>query len=101
MSNMSFMDKLLDGAEVEWKKLGDYAEILRGTAITKKETQLGNFPVVGNGPGHNYFHNKSNRSGETIVVARSGAYAGLVSYWTISMFGSWGNLVGRNVGKQV
>ncbi len=86
MNKLSFMGRLLDGAEVEWKRLGDYAEILRGTAITKKETQQGNFPVIGNGPGHNYFHDKSNRVGETIVIARSGAFSGLISFWNIPFF---------------
>lgn len=72
--------------EVEWKTLGEVGTILRGTAITEKETNPGEFPVVANGPSHNYYHDKSNRSGETIVIARSGAYAGLVSYWNQPIF---------------
>lgn len=75
-----------EDGEVEWKTLGEIAEILRGTAITEKQTNPGNFPVVANGPAHNYFHDKSNRNGETIVIARSGAYAGLVSYWNQPIF---------------
>jgi type I restriction enzyme S subunit len=34
MSNMSFMEKLLDGAEFEWKALGDVAVRTKGTKIT-------------------------------------------------------------------
>ena len=83
---MTFIEKLLDRAEVEWKTLGDYAGIRRGTAITKKQAKPGDFPVVGNGPGYNYFHAEGNRIGETIVIARSGAYAGLVSFWTTPIF---------------
>jgi type I restriction enzyme S subunit len=86
MDGINFLDRLLDGVGVEWKALGDVGTILRGTAITEKETNLGAFPVVANGPGHNYYHDKSNRSGETIVIARSGAYAGLVSYWNQPIF---------------
>jgi type I restriction enzyme, S subunit len=83
-----YRDQLLSfkEGEVEWKTLGKIGEIIRGTAITEKETTPGEFPVVGNGPKHNYFHNKSNRNGETVVIARSGAYAGLVSYWNKSFF---------------
>ena len=83
-----YRDQLLTFAEgeVEWKALGEVGEILRGTAITEKETNPGEFPVVANGPSHNYYHDKSNRSGETIVIARSGAYAGLVSYWNKPIF---------------
>jgi len=66
--------------------LEEVGKILRGTAITKKETNPGEIPVVANGPSHNYYHDKSNRSGETIVIARSGAYAGLVSYWNKPIF---------------
>lgn len=83
-----YRNKLLsfEEGEVEWKTLGEVCEILRGTAITEKETTHGEFPVVANGPGYNYFHGESNRNGATIVIARSGAYAGLVSYWNQPIF---------------
>ncbi|EJO68283.1 restriction endonuclease subunit S [Leptospira kirschneri] len=83
-----YRDQLLsfEEGEVEWKTLGDVAEIRRGTAITEKETTPGNVPVIANAPNPIYFHNKSNRDGETIVIARSGAYAGLVSYWNQAYF---------------
>lgn len=75
-----------EGKDVEWKMLGEVSKILRGTAITEKETIFGEFPVVANAPNPIYFHGKSNRSGETIVIARSGAYSGLVSYWNKPFF---------------
>ena len=83
-----YRDRLLtfEEGEVEWKTLGEIGEILRGTAITEKKASSGDYPVVANGPSHNYFHDQSNRSGETIVIARSGVYAGLVSYWDIPIF---------------
>ena len=83
-----YRDRLLtfEEGEAEWKTLGEIGAILRGTAITEKEANLGDYPVVANGPSHNYFHDQSNRSGETIVIARSGVYAGLVSYWDIPIF---------------
>ena len=84
MSN--FLDKLLDGAKVEWKPLGDVAEIKRGTSITKKNITLGNVPVIAGGRKPAYFHNVSNRNGETIVIAGSGAYAGFVSWWDKPIF---------------
>jgi len=82
-----YLGKLLTFAEgVEWKTLGEAGKILRGTAITAKETTDGSIPVVANGPKSIYLHGESNRSGETIVVARSGAYAGLVSFWNQPIF---------------
>jgi type I restriction enzyme S subunit len=83
-----YRDRLLSFKkdEVEWRALGDICKILRGTAITKKATSPGEVPVVANGPTHNYYHDISNRIGETVVIARSGAYAGLVSYWNKPIF---------------
>ncbi|WP_121354306.1 restriction endonuclease subunit S [Flavisolibacter nicotianae] len=75
-----------EAKNVEWKTLGEIAKIQRGTAITKKETISGEFPVVANGPTPIYYHNEFNRNGEIIVVARSGAYCGLVSYWNEPLF---------------
>ncbi len=33
MSHANFLEKLLDGVEVEWKKLGEVAKIQRGRSI--------------------------------------------------------------------
>ena len=83
-----YRDSLLTFAEneVEWKTLGEVAVFRRGTAITKKQTTSGNIPVVANGPTSTYSHGEKNRQGETIVIARSGAYAGYVSYWNQPIF---------------
>jgi type I restriction enzyme S subunit len=82
-----YRDELLTfGEDMEWKTLGEVGKLLRGTAITAKETTDGEIPVVANAPKPIYFHSESNRSGETIVVARSGAYAGLVSFWSQPIF---------------
>ena len=71
---------------VEWKKLGEVAELKRGTPITKGKIVNGEIPVIAGGRQPAYFHNEFNRIGETIVVAGSGAYAGYVSYWNKPIF---------------
>lgn len=83
-----YRDQLLSfkEGEVEWKTLGEVAQFKRGTAITQKQTTPGEIPVVANGPIPTYFHSESNRQGETIVIARSGAYAGYVSFWDQPIF---------------
>ena len=83
-----YRDQLLsfEEGEVEWKPLGEVAIFRRGTAITKKQTTNGEIPVVANGPRPTYFHGAKNRDGETIVIARSGAYAGYVSFWNQPIF---------------
>ncbi|EHN94514.1 restriction endonuclease subunit S [Escherichia coli] len=86
MSELSYLEKLLDGIEVEWKTLGSIAELKRGTSITKKDVIDGTIPVVAGGRTPAYYHNTSNRDGQTIVIAGSGAYAGFVSWWEEPIF---------------
>jgi type I restriction enzyme S subunit len=75
-----------DEGEVEWKTLGEVGEIKRGVAFTKKQAVFGRFPVVANASEPICFHNELNRNGEFIVIARSGANAGLISYWNEELF---------------
>lgn len=86
MSELSYLEKLLDGVEAEWKTLGSIAELKRGTSITKKDVIDGTIPVVAGGRTPAYYHNTSNRDGQTIVIAGSGAYAGFVSWWEEPIF---------------
>jgi len=86
MSNFSFIEKLLEGIEVEWKPLREVAEIKRGTSITKMNVVNGDVPVIAGGRTPAYYHNVSNRDGQTIVIAGSGAYAGFVSWWEQPIF---------------
>ena len=86
MSNVRFMENLLDGVDVTWKPLGDVTEIKRGTSITKKNVVEGDVPVIAGGRTPAYYHNASNREGQTIVIAGSGAYAGFVSWWECPIF---------------
>ncbi|QLC50207.1 restriction endonuclease subunit S [Methanolobus zinderi] len=72
----------------EWKKLGDIAEIKKGSTITKNTIVEGNVPVIAGGRAPAYFHNEANRDGETITVSASGAYAGFVNYFNNPIFAS-------------
>lgn len=71
---------------VEWKKLGEVCSFKRGRTITAKDAVDGNVPVIAGGQTPSYYHNESNRTGETITVAGSGAYAGFISYWNQPIF---------------
>ena len=83
---MSYIEKLLQGAEIEWKPLGDVAELKRGTSITKKTSTEGKYPVISGGQQPAYYIDTFNRDGETITVAGSGAYAGFVMFWNEPIF---------------
>lgn len=71
---------------VTYCALRDVATFRRGTSITKKVTSEGKIPVIAGGRMPAYLHGESNRSGETIAVAGSGAYAGFVTFWTDPVF---------------
>ena len=60
--------------------------MLRGTYITKKDTKHGGIPVILGGQEPAYYCDTHNHEGEAIVMSRSGAYAGFVSFWNQPIF---------------
>lgn len=74
------------GKEVEWKPLGEVAELKRGTSITQNTSTEGCYPVISGGRQPAYYVDQFNRTGETITVAGSGAYAGFLQYWNEPIF---------------
>ena len=74
------------GKEVEWKPLGEVAELKRGTSITQLTSTEGCYPVISGGRQPAYYVDQFNRTGETITVAGSGAYAGFLQYWNEPIF---------------
>lgn len=75
---------------IEWQEveLGNICEIKKGKSITKSIIVNGDIPVIAGGQQPAYYHNISNRSGETLTVSGSGAYAGFVAYFNIPIFAS-------------
>ena len=66
--------------------LSKVATCFRGEYITKKSKKPGNVPVILGGQEPAYFIDELNHVGEIVVVARSGASAGFVSYWNEAIF---------------
>ncbi len=86
---MSKLKELIDRLcpdGVPHMRFGDVLEFRRGQTITEKDSTPGGYPVIAGGQKPAYSHNEYNRSGETIAVAGSGAYAGFVSWWTTPIF---------------
>ena len=71
---------------MEWKALGEATIMKRGTSATKGIMPEGNIPVISGGRQPAYYCNISNRTGEVITVAGSGAGAGYVQYWNEPIF---------------
>ena len=86
MSHLADLIKKLCPDGVEYKPLGEVAELKRGQSITKKSITPGDIPVIAGGRKPAYFTSSANHAGMTIVVAGSGAYAGFVSYWDQPIF---------------
>lgn len=71
---------------VEYKKLADVCNFNRGTSLVSKNAKSGDIPVISGGQKPAFYHNVANRTGTTITVAGSGAYAGYVSIWYEPIF---------------
>jgi type I restriction enzyme M protein len=72
----------------DFVELADVAIIRKGSAITKKDSEEGNVPVIAGGQQPAYYHNESNRDGNVITVSASGAYAGFINFFEKPIFAS-------------
>ena len=66
--------------------LEEAADLFRGEYITKNGTTSGSIPVILGGQEPAYYIDRANHEGEIVVIARSGASAGFVSYWNEPIF---------------
>ena len=72
----------------ETKRLGEITKIQKGSLITEKSVVPGVIPVIAGGQKPAYYHNTANRTGKTITVSASGAYAGFVALYDHPIFAS-------------
>ena len=86
MEKISEMIEKLCPNGVEKVRLDSVCSFTRGKTITATNAIEGSVPVIAGGQTPSYYHNEANRTGDTVVVAGSGAYAGFVSYWQIPIY---------------
>ena len=84
-NNRTFLEKLLDGAEIEWKPLIKVASLTRGRVISKEylANNLGDYPVYSSQTVNNGEIGKINSfdfDGEFVSWTTDGANAGTVFY---------------------
>ena len=84
-NNRTFLEKLLNGAEVEWKPLIKVASLTRGRVISKEylTDHLGDYPVYSSQTVNNGEIGKINSfdfDGEFVSWTTDGANAGTVFY---------------------
>lgn len=79
MSN-SIIEKLLNGAEVEWKPLGEVAVIKTGQSISKSiiSNNIGNYPVINSGKEPLGYINQYNTENDPIGITTRGAGVGSI-----------------------
>ena len=78
---MPCIERLLNGAEVEWRPLGEICAIKTGKGITKKDAIAdGTYPIISGGKMPMDYIDIYNREANTVTVSRVGANAGFVSY---------------------
>ena len=78
---MPFIEQLLNGENVEWKKLEEVCEIKTGKGVTKKNAiSNGVYPIISGGKKPMDYINIHNREANTVTVSRVGANAGYVNY---------------------
>ncbi len=87
MNHLRFMEKLLDGVEVEWMTLGEVATVTIGEFVHKnKQDPAAQYPVFNGGISNTGYYDKYNNTGDKIIVSARGANAGFVNriskpYW--------------------
>ena len=84
-SQAEFLSKYFNDCTLRVK---DVCMVLKGTAITEKETRSGNIPVVAGGKDAAYHHDCYNREPNVITISASGASAGFVNYWKCPIWAS-------------
>ncbi|WMM26030.1 restriction endonuclease subunit S [Tissierella sp. MB52-C2] len=91
MMKPNFMEKLLDGVEVEWKALGEVSNVLRGRRLTRNQlSDAEKFPVFHGGLEPLGYYGQSNRPAHSVMVINVGASAGIVGYSAVDFWSSDG-----------
>lgn len=79
--------------EVNWIPLKMCCTINKGGYLTKKDSRPGMIPVILGGQQPAYYIDKANHYGDAIVISRSGASAGFVSWWQEPIYVTDGFLI--------
>lgn len=82
-----FIERLLDGAEVEWKKLGEVIQLEKGKQLNKHAlSDEGAYPAYNGGVSFSGFTDLCNYSANKIIISQGGASAGFVNFITTDFY---------------
>lgn len=84
MEQKDYLERLLNGTDVEWKPIGAMCNTLRGTRLTKRDLtsdfSCGLYPVFHGGVEPIGYYQESNRRANSTMIINVGASAGTVGY---------------------
>ena len=84
---MTFIEQLLNGENVEWKKLGEVITIEKGKQLNKSLlTESGEYPAYNGGVTFSGFTDKYNYSENKIIISQGGVSAGFVNFITTKFY---------------
>ena len=87
MITPNYLEKLLDGVEVEWKPLGKVIKLEKGKQLNKELlSEEGLYPAYNGGISHSGFTDKFNYNENTIIISQGGASAGFVNFVTTKFY---------------
>ena len=82
-----FIERLLDGAEVEWKPLGEVVLLEKGKQLNKQAlSDKGAYPAYNGGVSFSGFTDLCNYSANKIIISQGGASAGFVNFVTTDFY---------------
>ncbi|HAV5325559.1 TPA: restriction endonuclease subunit S [Acinetobacter baumannii] len=86
----------------EWQlgHLVDIAKISKGKALSSKDLEIGNYPVIAGGKTSPYTHSEYTHE-NVITVSASGAYAGYVAFYPYKIWASDCSVVSNKIGSDV
>ena len=77
----NYIDKLLNGIEVEWKTLGEVSKVVKGKQLNKELlSDDGFYPAYNGGTSFSGFTNVYNYNENTTIISQGGASAGFVNF---------------------
>ncbi len=87
MSENNFLDKLLDGAEVESVPLKEVIDLEKGKQLNKEQlSESGSYPAYNGGISHSGYTDDYNYNENTIIISQGGASAGFVNFVTSKFY---------------
>ena len=86
MTSLNSLIEELSPLQVDHSSIELVCDFNRGKWIKANQLVNGPYPVITSGQKITEFHNEFNRSGESITIASSGAYAGFVNFWNQEIY---------------